>query len=202
MALVATDDMLLLVNGKSDIKDIKTFIERSKAKSPSIGGMGAVNVDYIVPKVLSEKANFKFEYVSFNEMGKLTTALLSNSLDAAMGNPAEVLGLIASGDLRALAYSGKKSPEALKNVPTMASVGYDPGVSLPRGLILPPGVPKEAQTWWINVMKKVVETPEWRTYIAKNNLTENIQYGDDFNTFLGNTQDVFAKILRQSGAIK
>jgi putative tricarboxylic transport membrane protein len=202
VALVATDDLLLLVNGKSDIKDFKTFVERARSKSPSIGGMGAVNVDYIVPKVVSEKANFKFEYVSFNKMGELTTALLSNSLDAAMGNPAEVLGLIASGDLRALAYSGKATPDSLKGVPTMASVGYDPGVSLPRGLILPPGVPKEAQDWWIATMKKVVQTPEWKKYINDNNLTENIQYGDDFNKFLGNTQDSFARILRASGAIK
>lgn len=202
VALVATDDLLLLVNGKSDIKDFKSFVERARTKPPSIGGMGAVNVDFIVPKVVSEKANFKMEYVSFNKMGELTTALLSNSLDAAMGNPAEVLGLIASGDLRPLAYSGKATPESLKGVPTMASLGYDPGVSLPRGLILPPGVPKEAQDWWIATMKKVVQTPEWKKYITDNNLTENIQYGDDFNKFLGNTQDSFARILRASGAIK
>jgi putative tricarboxylic transport membrane protein len=202
VALLATDDLVLLVNGKSDIKDFKTFIERARSKPPSIGGMGAVNVDYIVPKVVSEKANFKFEYVSFNKMGELTTALLSNSLDAAMGNPAEVLGLIDSGDLRPLAYSGKATPASLKNVPTMASVGYDPGVSLPRGLILPPGVPKEAQDWWIATLKKVVQTPEWKKYIVDNNLTENIQYGDDFNKFLGTTQDSFGRILRASGAIK
>ena len=202
IALVATDDLLLLVNGKSDIKDLKTFIDRAKAKPPSIGGIGAVNVDFIIPKVLSEKANFKFDYVSFNAQGELITAILSNALDAGTGNPGEVLGLLASGDLRALAYSGKKSPESLKNVPTLASLGYDVGVSLPRGRILPPGVPKEAQTWWINTMKKVVETPEWKTYITKNNLTENILYGDDFNGFLDRTQGTFAKILRQSGAIK
>lgn len=202
VALLATDDLVLLVNGKSDIKDFKSFVERARTKPPAIGGMGAVNVDYIVPKVLSEKANFKMEYVSFNKMGELTTALLSNSLDAAMGNPAEVLGLIDSGDLRPLAYSGKASPESLKNVPTMASLGYDPGVSLPRGLILPPGVPKEAQDWWIATMKKIVATPEWQKYIKDNNLTENIQYGDDFNKFLDSTQDSFGRILRASGAIK
>jgi putative tricarboxylic transport membrane protein len=202
VALLATDDLVLLVNGKSNYKDIKDFIEKSRSKSPSIGGMGAVNVDFIVPKVLSEKANFKMEYVSFNKMGELTTALLSNSLDAAMGNPAEVLGLIDSGDMKALAYSGKKTPESLKGVPTLAEAGYDVGISMPRGLILPPDVPKAAQEWWIATIKKVAETPEWKDYITKNNLTENILYGDEFTAFLDRTQNGFATVLRASGAIK
>ncbi len=202
VALLASDDMLLLVNSKSKARSLKDFIEQSKAKPPSIGGIGAVNVDFIIPKVFSEKAGFKFEYVAFNKQGELATALLSGALDAMMSNPGEVLGLIQSGDLRALAYSGTSTPKALGNVPTFAQAGYEIGVSLPRGLVLPPGVPKEAQQWWIETMKKVVQTPEWKAYIEKNLLTENVMYGEDFNGFLKKTQGAFAAILKKSGAIK
>src|SRR5690606_39165376 len=113
VALLATDDLLLLVNGDSEIKTIDEFIEAAKAGDMTIGGIGAVNVDFIVPTLLADKAGFDFEYVSFNEAGELTTALLSHSLDAIMSNPGEVLGLIESGDMRALAYSGVKTPEVL-----------------------------------------------------------------------------------------
>ncbi|HEY9531876.1 MAG TPA: tripartite tricarboxylate transporter substrate binding protein [Burkholderiales bacterium] len=203
VALLASDDMLLLVNAKSSkARSLKEFIAQSKSKPPSIGGIGAVNVDYIVPKVFSEKAGFKFDYVAFNKQGELITALLSGSLDAIMSNPGEVLGLIQSGDMRPLAYSGNSTPKALGNVPTFAQEGYEIGVSLPRGLVLPPGVPKEAQQWWIGTMKKVVDTPEWKAYIQKNLLTENVVYGEDFNAFLKKTQDAFATILKKSGAIK
>ena len=203
VALLASDDMLLLVNAKSSkARSLKEFIAQSKSKPPSIGGIGAVNVDYIVPKVFSEKAGFKFDYVAFNKQGELITALLSGSLNAIMSNPGEVLGLIQSGDMRPLAYSGNSTPKALGNVPTFAQEGYEIGVSLPRGLVLPPGVPKEAQQWWIGTMKKVVDTPEWKAYIQKNLLTENVVYGEDFNAFLKKTQDAFATILKKSGAIK
>ena len=203
VALLASDDMLLLVNAKSSkARSLKDFIAQSKSKPPSIGGIGAVNVDYIVPKVFSEKAGFKFDYVAFNKQGELITALLSGSLDAIMSNPGEVLGLIQSGDMRPLAYSGNSTPKALGNVPTFAQEGYEIGVSLPRGLVLPPGVPKEVQQWWIGTMKKVVDTPEWKAYIEKNLLTENVVYGEDFNAFLKKTQDAFATILKKSGAIK
>ncbi len=202
VALLAADDLVLMVNAKSDIKTFDQFIERAKQKPPAIGGTGAVNVDFIVPTLLAEKAGFKFEYVSFNKAGEMTTALLSQALDAMMSNPGEVTGLIASGDLRPLAYSGKKAPEAIKGVPTFGEKGYELNISMPRGVVLPPDAPKEVQDWWIATMKKVVETPEWSEYVKKNNLTETILYGEDFRKFLGNTQDQFAKILKAKGAIK
>jgi putative tricarboxylic transport membrane protein len=202
VALLASDDLIIVVNGKSEIKSFAQFIERAKGKSPAIGGMGAVNVDFIVPTLLSQKAGFKFEYVSFNKQGELTTAVLSKALDAMMVNPGEVLGLLQSGDLRALAYSGKKTPKVLGDIPTFAEAGYDLGISMPRGLILPPDVPKQAQQWWIATVKKIVETPEWKAYVEKQLLTENVVYGEDFRSFLNRTQDAFAEILRKSGAIK
>ncbi len=73
---------------------------------------------------------------------------------------------------------------------------------MPRGLILPPDVPKQAQQWWIATVKKIVETPEWKAYVEKQLLTENVVYGEDFRSFLNRTQDAFAEILRKSGAIK
>ena len=202
IALLASDDMLLVVNKGSQAKTLQEFIAAAKAKAPSIGGIGAVNIDFIVPKLVSEKAGFSFNYVSFNKQGELITALLSGALDAAMSNPGEVLGLLQSGDMRALAYSGKSTPSALGKVPTFGELGYDIGISLPRGLVLPPDVPKEAQQWWIETMKKVVATPEWKAYIDKQVLTENILYGEDFRAFLQRTQGTFADILRKSGAIK
>jgi putative tricarboxylic transport membrane protein len=201
IALLATDDMVLLVNGDSEIDSFEDFIEQAKAESPTIGGIGAVNVDFIVPTLLADQAGFEFEYVSFNAAGDLNTALLSNALDAIMSNPGEILGLIGSGDMKALAYSGQKTPASLGNIPTFADAGYPVGISLPRGLILPPDVPEEAQAWWIETMKKVVETPEWQNYIASNSLTENVRYGEDFRAFLEETSGAFEEILREQGAI-
>ncbi len=201
IALLATDDLLLLVNGDSEIDSFEEFIESAKADSPTIGGIGAVNVDFIVPTLLAEKAGFEFDYVSFNAAGELNTALLSNALDAIMSNPAEVLGLIESGDMKALAYSGQQVPASLSDIPTFADAGYAVNVSMPRGLILAADVPEEAQAWWIETMKKVVETPEWQAYIENNNLTENIRYGEDFRTYLSETSTAFEEILREQGAI-
>jgi putative tricarboxylic transport membrane protein len=189
------------VKGDSEIDSLEAFIEQAKAEPPTIGGIGAVNVDFIVPTLLAEKAGFEFEYVSFNAEGELITGLLSDALDAIVSNPGEVLGLIESGDMKALAYSGQKTPASLGDIPTLGDAGYPVNISMPRGLILAPDAPAEAQEWWIETMKKVVETPEWQEYIASNNLTENIRYGEEFRTFLAETSGTFEEILREQGAI-
>ena len=202
VALLATDDLVLVVNGSSEIQDIGQFIEFAKANPITIAGTGTVNVDFIVPTLFAQAAGFEFEYVSFNSMADQTTALLSSSVDAMVGNPGEILGLIDSGDLRALVYSGASTPDALAGVPTIGYVGHDIGVSMPRGLILAPYAPAEAQAFWIETMKRVVETPEWAAYIENNTLTPTIVYGEDFHTFLNRTQNGFAEVLRSVGAIQ
>lgn len=202
VALLATDDLVLVVNGSSEIQNIDEFIAYAKENPINIGGTGTVNVDFIVPTLFAEKAGFEFDYVSFNSMSEQTTALLSDALDAMVGNPGEILGLIDSGDLRPLVFSGQNVPKALEGVPTMGELGYDIGVSMPRGLILAPDAPAEAQEWWIETMKKVVETPEWDEYISSNTLTPTVIYGEDFRTFLVNTKNGFGDVLRSVGAIE
>ncbi|WP_416916012.1 MAG: Bug family tripartite tricarboxylate transporter substrate binding protein [Roseicyclus sp.] len=202
VALLATDDLVLVVNGSSEIQDINEFIAYAQANPITIAGTGTVNVDFIVPTLFAQEAGFEFEYVSFNSMADQTTALLSDSVDAMVGNPGEILGLIDSGDLRALVYSGASAPAALEGVPTMGDVGHDIGVSMPRGLILPPDAPAEAQQFWIETMQRVVQTPEWAAYIENNTLTPTVLYGDEFRTFLTNTQNGFEEVLRSVGAIQ
>ncbi len=201
IALLATDDLVLLVSGDSDIDTFDEWLEVARNDTLAIGGIGAVNVDFIVPQVLSSRAGFEFDYVSFNAAGELNSALLSGALDAIVSNPGEVLGLIDSGDMKPLAYSGVSTPAALGDVPTFGDAGYDIGISMPRGLILAPGASEEAQQWWIETMQKVVETPEWAAYIENQILTENVLYGDEFFDFLLNVRDTFADILREQGAI-
>ena len=202
VALLAADDLLIVVNGDSPIKSFDQFVAEGKSKAPAVGGMGAVNVDFIVAELLAEKAGYEYEYVAFNKQGELTTALLSGALDAMLVNPGEVAGLLASGDMRALAFTGANIPDSLKGIPTLAEKGFNVGISAPRGVVLAPDVSKEVQDWWIATMKKVVDTPEWAEYVKKHDLTPTVLWGDEFTSFLSNAQDQFGRILKAKGIIK
>lgn len=201
VGLFATDDALLLVKGDSPAKDWDGWVDMAKKERLVVGGIGTVNVDFIVSAMLAEQAGYEVEYVPFNEEGQLQTSLLSGAVDAMISNPGSILGQIESGDVRALVSTADDRLEALPDVPTDQELGFEGIPSMPRGMILPPDAPAEAQEWWIATMKKVVETPEWASYIEDNYLTEDVRWGEDFGSFLTETQDQFETILKEQGAL-
>jgi putative tricarboxylic transport membrane protein len=201
VGLFATDDALLLVKGDSPAKDWDGWVDMAKKERLVVGGIGTVNVDFIVSAMLAEQAGYEVEYVPFNEEGQLQTSLLSGAVDAMISNPGSILGQIESGDVRALVSTADERLEALPDVPTDQELGFEGIPSMPRGMILLPYAPAEAQEWWIETMKKVVETDAWAAYIEENYLTEDIRWGDEFGTFLEETQSQFETILKEQGAL-
>jgi putative tricarboxylic transport membrane protein len=202
VGLFATDDSLFLVPGTSPVTDWASWVEHARGKGTVVvGGIGTVNVDFIVQAMLADQAGYKIEYVPFNDEGQMQTAMLSGSLEAIISNPGTVLGQVQAGQLRApLTTAAEPLPE-IPNVPTDESLGFTGLPSMPRGLILPPDAPDYAQQWWITTMQQVVQTPEWKEYIASNHLSEDLRWGPDFTAFLDRTQADFRRILTERGAL-
>jgi putative tricarboxylic transport membrane protein len=201
VGLFATDDALLLVRGDSPVQEWDDWVELAKQDTLVVGGIGTVNVDFIVSAMLAEQAGYEVDYVPFNEEGQLQTSLLSGAVDAMVSNPGSILGQVESGDMRALVTTSDEPIDALPDVPTDQSLGFEGIPSMPRGMILPPDAPEEAQEWWIDTMQQVAETPEWQAYIDENYLSEDVRYGEDFRTYLTETQNEFERILTEQGAL-
>jgi putative tricarboxylic transport membrane protein len=202
VGLFATDDALFLLPGTSPVTDWAGWVQFAKGKGTAVvGGIGTVNVDFIVHSMLAEQAGYQIDYVPFNDEGQMQTALLSGALDAAVSNPGTVLGQVQAGQLRALLSTAEEPLPEIPTVPTDASLGFSGIPSMPRGLILPPDAPAHAQQWWISTMQKVVQTPEWREYVASNHLSEDVRWGADFSAYLTETQNEFRRILTEQGAL-
>lgn len=202
VGLFATDDAFFVVPGDSDLATWEDWVEYAKAKERVVlGGIGTVNVDYILHERLAEAAGYEFEYVPFNEEGQLQTALLSNALDGMVSNTGSILGQVEAGEVKPLLFTGPERLEVLSEIPTGEEKGIADLPAMPRGMILPPDAPEEAQEWWIDTMKEVVETPEWAEYIESNYLAENILWGDEFQSFLEETVNEFETTLKDAGAL-
>lgn len=196
IALMGADDLFLLVKDGSPFDTLDKFIEAAKNdKRMKIGGVGQVSDEMIVPNLFAKEAGFEFDYVPFQGAGELTSALLSDSLDAIVGNPARSLGQIEGGLMKPLAFSGVERLTQMEEVPTFIESGYDVNISQPRGIILPGEVDEDVRDWWIDAMKQVAETEEWKAYIKDNGMSDYILFGDDFSTFLEETNQKFKDSL-------
>ncbi len=202
IGLLASDAMFLVVRTDSGINTVADFVNRAKQKKPLIGGTGAAGPSRVVAGLFSEKAGIEFTYMPAQTGGQMVTALTSGSVDAIVANPSEVAGQITAGNFRAFGYSAQKRSAVYANVPTFIEQGVNFSFSLPRGLVLAPNAPADVQAWWIETMKKVIETPEWKEYLQTNSLSGTYLWGQDFAVHLKETNDAFERILRQIGAVR
>ncbi|GFG48962.1 transporter [Mycolicibacterium agri] len=202
VGLMATDDALLVVDGKSPIKTYEDWVRFAKDKGKVVvGGIGTVNVDFILQSLIAKKEGYEIEYVPFNEEGQLQTSLLSGALEGMVSNPGSILGQVKSGDMRPLLFTGKERLPALPDVPTGEEKGIKDLPSMPRGLILPPDVPDYARDWWIKTMQQVVKSEEWQQFLDQNYLTRDELWGDDFTAYLETTTNDFETTLKEQGAL-
>ncbi|MGH3363067.1 MAG: Bug family tripartite tricarboxylate transporter substrate binding protein [Nocardioides sp.] len=202
VGLLAQDASLFLTSKDSGLTTWEKWVDYAKEKGRvAVGGIGVVNIDLILHNELAKQAGYEIEYVPFNEEAQLITGLSSGSLDAITSNPAEVLGQIESGDQNPLLFTGDEPMPGLEDVPTAGSKGYDNMVTTPRGVILPPDVPDEIRDWWIDTLKKVVQTPEWQAYLKDNNLASDERWGDDFSAYVEETSSSLETRLKEQGAL-
>lgn len=203
VALLAADDMVLAVARDSEIRDFADFLEWARATGPAIGGVGSLGVDYMNVRRLGEAAGFDPRYVAFNEMGSLVTAVLSESLDALVANPGEVRGLLESGELRPLAFTGEATPAWLGSAPTFRELGYpDVAIRMPRGVVLAPGVAPAVRDWWIAALQRAVETPEWKAFLESSTLSPDVRWGDDFAAYLDELSAALAEAYAEAGVAR
>ena len=201
IGMLATDDTLFVVKGDAPYDSLEEFVAAAKEEPLPVGGIATINIDFIMARLLSQQAGFELKYVAFNDEGEMISALLSESLEMIASNPAEVIGIVESGDAKALAFSGVERMRSLPDVPTLDELGYEINVNTPRGVVLAPGVDQEVQQWWIETMKKAIETPAWSQYLKENDLNEKVLWGAEFEDYLTDTQNKLKKTLQEAGAL-
>ncbi|MET1412321.1 tripartite tricarboxylate transporter substrate binding protein [Roseibium sp. HPY-6] len=202
IGLLASDAMLLVVRADSDFGDVDAFVDAAKAGRVTIAGSGSAGPERVTASLFAQSAGIEFEYVPIGSGGELVTALTSGSVDAVVANPSEAAGQLDAGTLKALAFSDSARSTNNPDVPTFMELGYDFSFSLPRGVVMPNGLDAAAQEWWISTLKEVIETPEWQEYLAKNGMSGNPIWGEDFATYLAATSAQYRDTLVKIGAIQ
>ncbi len=202
IALLAADNSLLVVPDDRDIDTFEEWVAFAKDKGRvKVGGIGTVNVDYILHALIAEAQGYEIDYVPFNEEGQMQTSLISGALDSVITGPGSIIGQVESGDVVPLLFTGPERLDALEDVPTGEELGMTDLPSMPRGFILPPDAPEEAVEYWTETLQKVVETDAWADYLEQNYLVEDVRFGDDFTDYLKETIAEFEQTLSDLGAL-
>ena len=206
LARLALDEFILWVHAETPYTTARAFLQAVKDNPGKfkMGGTGTAQEDQIITVQLEQATGVKFIYVPFKGGGDVAVNLVGKHVDSTVNNPNEAVGHWKAGRLRPL---GLFDAERLnlpdwKGIPTMKEQGYDIAYLMLRGIFGAPGIPREAQEWYVQVLKKVTETPEWQEFTANGGLKQAFLSGADLRTWLETTEALHRDLMAKGGLLK
>jgi tripartite-type tricarboxylate transporter receptor subunit TctC len=179
VSMLALDQFVLWVNAESPYKTAKEYIDAVKAAGPNkmkMGGTGSKQEDQIITVGIEKATGTKFIYVPFQGGGAVAVQLVGKHIDSTVNNPIEAVAQWRAGALRPLCvFDANRMPYKEKitttmswnDIPTCKESGLPTDYLMLRGIFMAPGVKPEQQAYYVNLMNKVRETPDWKEFMEK-----------------------------------
>lgn len=123
--LCISPGLLLVVHASFPAQSVQQLVELGKKPGSRLafGSSGTGNASHLAGALFNARTGAGLVHVPYRGGGLVTTALLSNEVQATFTNPATVVSQIKAGRLRALAYNGGSRAQLLPDVPTMIEAG-------------------------------------------------------------------------------
>ncbi|KWR88438.1 Bug family tripartite tricarboxylate transporter substrate binding protein [Cupriavidus sp. IDO] len=212
VAMVAQDEFVLWTNSAAPYRTVSEFIDAARASGGKtrMGGTSSKREDQIITTLIQKKTGAKFIYVPYKGGGEAATQLSGQHIDANVNNPSESVAQWRAGEHRALcvfapermSYSNKVTQtQSWHDVPTCKEQGLDVQYQMLRVFMLPGGVTPEQQKYYVDLMQKVVATPEWKEYLEKSALKNDFITGKALTDFLAKDEAAHRDIIREAGFV-
>ena len=204
---MALDYFILWVNAESPYQTPTEYFDAVR-KAPGkfiMGGTGSNQEDQIITVMLEQVYGLKFAYVPFKGGGEVAVELVGKHINSSVNNPAEAVSHWKAKRLRALAVidSERINLPDWKGVPTLKeTTGKDVSYLMLRGIFAAPGITKDQQAYYVNTMKKVTETPEWKKYMSDMGLKDAYLAGPEFVKWLEQKEAATKELMVKGNLIK
>ena len=211
VARLALDQFILWVNAETPYMTAKDYIAavKERAGKPSqmkMGGTGSAQEDQIITiQVEQALAGTKFTYVPFKGGGEVCVNLVGKHVDSTVNNPIECASHWKAKRVRPLAvFDTERIPVAeWKDIPTVKeALGIDIHYLMLRGIFGTPGMPKDAVEWYVALLRKVTETPEWKKYMDEGALKPAFAAGPEYVKWVEENESLHRDLMTKGGLLK
>ena len=208
--MMALDQFVLWVNAETPYKDPKAFIEASKTAGGKfkMGGTGSKQEDQIITVAMEKQTGAKWNYIAYKGGGEVAVQLVGKHVDSTVNNPIEAVAQWRAGQLRPLCvFDAKRMPYAAKvtkemswgDIPTCKEKGLDVEYVMLRGIFMPGGVTAEQTAYYVDVLKKVRETTDWKDFIEKGAFNTTSLSGQAYADWVGKEEARHLLLMKDAG---
>lgn len=210
IARMALDQFILWVNAETPYKTAKEYLAAVKERSGGgnrmkMGGTGSAQEDQILTIQLEQALGVKFTYVPFKGGGEVCVNLVGKHVDSTVNNPIECVSHWKAGRVRPLAVfdTGRIPEPEWKEIPTVKeALGADIHYLMLRGIFGAPDMPKEAIAWYVSLLKKVYDTPEFKEYLAQGALKPAFATGAEYVKWVEENEKLHKDLMTKGGLLK
>lgn len=205
IAMLMTDPFMLWVNPEK-YKNWEELHVACKKDRLIVVGTGAKQEDEIQLLALQHAAKCKpFRYVPEKGGGDVAKSVAGKHADFNVNQPSEALPHYPKRLIPILSFQ-KKRPAEFPEAPTHHEKGInsewgdlldlDTGLHQMRGIIGPPGIPKDAVQWYVELFRKVFETKEWKGFMKKGAMVPKFLNSEEYRKFLVNFEKGHVKVMK------
>jgi len=211
VSMMALDEFILWVNADEPYKTAKDYIDAIE-KSPDgtfkMGGTGSKQEDQIITVAIEKATGKKMTYIPYKGGGTVAVQLVGNHINSSVNNPIEAVAHWRAGKLRPLCVFDSKKLDyhdkiagdlAWDSVPTCKSEGLDVEYLMLRGFFMPGGVTKEQVAYYVDLLKKVREEPEWKKLMSDGAFNQTTMSGDEYVKWVANAEKVHEGLMKSAG---
>jgi putative tricarboxylic transport membrane protein len=211
VAMMALDQFVLWVNADSPHQNAKQYIDAVKAAGPSkmkMGGTGSKQEDQIITVGLEKATGAKFIYVPFKGGGDVAVQLTGGHIDSSVNNPIEAVAHWRGGKLRPLCVFDSermagKDPlaggKSWSDIPTCKESGVPTDYLMLRGIFMPAGVTPDQVAFYVDLLKKVRETQDWKDFIKLGSFNDTFMTGADFTKWVEKNEAMHKGLMQEAG---
>ncbi|RDV03494.1 Bug family tripartite tricarboxylate transporter substrate binding protein [Undibacter mobilis] len=211
VAMMALDEFVLWVNAESPYKTAKEYVAAIKAGADGqfkMGGTGSKQEDQIITVALQKVVGKKMTYIPYKGGGEVAVQLVGNHINSSVNNPIEAVAHWRAGKLRPLCVFDTKKLDyhdkiagdlAWDSIPTCKSEGIDVEYLMLRGYFMPAGVSKEVVDYYVDLFKKVRETPEWKKLMNDGAFNQTFMSGDEYAKWVAAAEKTHEDLMKEAG---
>jgi putative tricarboxylic transport membrane protein len=173
-----------------------------------MGGTGSKQEDQIITVAVEKSAGVKFTYIPFRGGGEVAVQLVGNHVNSTVNNPNEAVAQWRGGKLRPLcvfdgkplAYTDKLVGDlSWSSIPTCKSAGLDMEYLMLRGFFMTPGATPDQVAYYVDLFKKVRETPEWKKLMSDGAFNQSFMTGPEYVKWVENEEKRHRELMKEAG---
>jgi putative tricarboxylic transport membrane protein len=201
IAMMGVSMSLVVVNANSPYQSMDDLIKDAKARPGELvqGGGFIGTTMSLMSKSLEEAFGLQLTYVPFDDQGILQ--IVGGHVDFVITTPEQILKYVRAGKARILAASAKL--DEFPDVPTFKEAGYEfPLVETFRGFWTSKDVPDDAVAFYVDMLKKVLETDAYKKFLESSQGSVNWISGKELDDYLTESVETYRRLNAALGLTK